>query len=75
LRLDLDVPLAAVQGPPGSGKTYIVELLAEEYIVNQLLESNELIFYIAPTNELVFDACVRVLAAIFRKVAPDRGEV
>ena len=39
LRLDLDVPLAAVQGPPGSGKTYIVELLAEDYIVNQLLES------------------------------------
>jgi hypothetical protein len=74
LRLDLDVPLAAVQGPPGSGKTYIVELLAEDYIVNQLLESNELIFYIAPTNELVFDACVRVLAAIFRKVAPDRKE-
>jgi len=74
LRLDLDVPLAAVQGPPGSGKTYIVELLAEEYIVNQLLELNELIFYIAPTNELVFDACVRVLAAIFRKVAPDPGE-
>ncbi len=74
LRLDLDVPLAAVQGPPGSGKTYIVELLAEDYIVNQLLESNELVFYIAPTNELVFDACVRVLAAIFRKVASDRKE-
>jgi len=74
LRLDLDVPLAAVQGPPGSGKTYIVELLAEEYIADQLLESNELIFYIAPTNELVFDACVRVLAAIFRKIAPDREE-
>ena len=74
LRLDLDVPLAAVQGPPGSGKTYIVELLAEDYIVNQLLESNELIFYIAPTNELVFDACVRVLASIFRKVASDPRE-
>jgi len=74
LRLDLDVPLAAVQGPPGSGKTYIVELLAEDYMVNQLLELNELVFYIAPTNELVFDACVRVLAAIFRKVAPDPGE-
>ena len=74
LKLDVDAPLAAVQGPPGSGKTYIVELLAEEYIADRLLEPNELIFYIAPTNELVFDACVRVLAAIFRKIAPDREE-
>lgn len=74
LELNVDIPIAAIQGPPGSGKTYIVELLAEEYIADRLAEPGELVFYIAPTNELVFEACVRVLATIFRKVAPDPRE-
>jgi len=65
-----DIPLAAIQGPPGSGKTFITELLAEDYIAEELLSTRDLIFYVAPTNELVIQACKRVLARIFRKVAP-----
>lgn len=65
-----DIPLATIQGPPGSGKTFITELLAEDYIAEELLSTRDLVFYVAPTNELVMQACIRVLARIFRKLAP-----
>ena len=74
MKLKLEMPAVAIQGPPGSGKTYIVERLAEDYIAEEFWKRDDLIFYVAPTNELAYEACKRVLSRILRKLAPGREE-
>lgn len=69
-----DIPLTGIQGPPGSGKTYIVERIAEGYLAERLFEGQDLVVYVAPTNELAWEACVRVLSRIFRRLAPSKNE-
>jgi len=58
-----DRDIALVQGPPGTGKTTIFE-----HTINDILDSlskEEILLYIAPTNQLVADMLKRV-AAIYR---------
>jgi len=71
IRGDEEIPLAAIQGPPGSGKTYVVERMAEEYLAEEFFTGEDLVIYIAPTNELTWEACARVLSRILRRLAPD----
>jgi len=71
IRGDEEIPLAAIQGPPGSGKTRIVERMAEEYLAEEFSTGRDLVIYIAPTNELTWEACARVLSRILRRLAPD----
>jgi len=68
---DEEIPLAAIQGPPGSGKTHIVVRVAEEYLAEEFFTGKDVVIYIAPTNRLTWEACARVLSRILRKLAPD----
>lgn len=53
--------IAIVQGPPGTGKTTVYELVIEDVIRNNTIDRNEMLVYIAPTNQLAFDMFKRIL--------------
>lgn len=59
--------LGAVRGPPGTGKTSILEeLLKNRNFINYLLSNDDLKFiYIAPTNELVTEGFMRSFGIIY----------
>lgn len=45
--------LGAIRGPPGTGKTKLIEKALADSITENLLSANERVLDIAPTNELV----------------------
>jgi len=49
--------LAAIQGPPGAGKTTVIfEGITR---LSEQLDEDEVILYISPTNKLIFDLLIR----------------
>lgn len=63
-RLQTRVPLAAVWGPPGTGKTTTYIAFFEDAYLRGLLAGDDLIHYVAPSNELVMDTAARLAASI-----------
>ena len=62
-----NVSLGAVQGPPGTGKTSVVEAFAREELSDFITQTeDELIVYMAPTNNLVYEAFRRISAQLLR---------
>jgi DNA polymerase III delta prime subunit len=52
-------------GPPGTGKTLTFNMA--QYNVFEYLDSNEAVIYVAPTNRLVEESAVRMLALLLSK--------
>ncbi len=62
-----DICLGAVQGPPGTGKTSVVEAFARDELSDFITQTeDELIVYMAPTNNLVYEAFRRISAQLIR---------
>jgi hypothetical protein len=62
-----DAPIAGIRGPPGTGKTKVMEgLMNDEDVINELLNSGYKFIYIAPTNELTISGFARALRPIIR---------
>jgi len=60
-----DAPIAGIRGPPGTGKTKVMEgLVNDKDIINELLNSGYKFMYIAPTNELTISGFARALRPI-----------
>jgi len=60
-----DAPIAGIRGPPGTGKTKVMEgLVNDKDIINELLNSGYKFMYIAPTNELTTSGFTRALRPI-----------
>lgn len=65
---EVEAPMIGVRGPPGTGKTKIVEaLINDSDVVNYLVTNNIRFIYIAPTNELVKNAFERALVPILQR--------
>ena len=60
-----------VQGPPGTGKTSVI-VTSLERLLNEL-DKNEVLVYVAPTNELVKDVTLKVVP-ILREVLGYKNE-
>ena len=60
-----DLSLSAIQGPPGTGKTSVVEGFAERRL-DELMDGEGLLIYVAPTNHLVFEAFRRMARILMR---------
>ena len=54
-----------VQGPPGTGKTSVIVSSLERLISR--LDRNEVLVYVAPTNELVKDVTLKVVPILKKK--------
>jgi len=62
-----DISLGAVQGPPGTGKTSVVEAFARDELSDFITRTeDEIIVYMAPTNNLVYEAFRRISAQLIR---------
>ncbi len=62
-------PTAGVRGPPGTGKTKIMEgLINDEDVIDELLNNNIKFVYVAPTNELTISGFRRALMPIMRRL-------
>ena len=62
-----DVPIAGIRGPPGTGKTKVMEgLMNDRDVINELLNDGYKFMYIAPTNELTISGFARALRPIIR---------
>lgn len=63
----IEAPISGIRGPPGTGKTKIMEgLVNDENVIIELENSNTKFIYIAPTNELVRRAFERALIPILQ---------
>jgi len=62
-----DAPIAGIRGPPGTGKTKVMEgLMNDEDVINELLNGGYKFIYIAPTNELTISGFARALRPIIK---------
>jgi len=61
--------ISIVQGPPGTGKTTVFLKTIETVLDN--LDNNEIIVYIAPTNELVKDMSIKLASLYMYKEKSD----
>jgi len=62
-----DAPIAGIRGPPGTGKTKVMEgLINDKKVIDEILEKNYKFVYIAPTNELTTNGFERALRPIIR---------
>jgi hypothetical protein len=61
-----DLPIAGIRGPPGTGKTKVMEgLVHNEEVMDELLDGKKFI-YVAPTNELTTSGLARALIPIIQ---------
>jgi len=61
-----DLPIAGIRGPPGTGKTKVMEgLVHNEEVMDELLNGKKFI-YVAPTNELTTSGLARALRPIIQ---------
>jgi len=61
-----DLPIAGIRGPPGTGKTKVMEgLVHNEEVMDELLNGKKFI-YVAPTNELATSGLARALRPIIQ---------
>jgi hypothetical protein len=64
-----DAPIAGIRGPPGTGKTKVMEgLINDKKVIDEILEKNYKFIYIAPTNELTTNGFERALRPIIRRL-------
>ena len=64
-----DVPIVGIRGPPGTGKTKIMEgLTYDRDVIGELLDGSIKFLYIAPTNELTTSGFVRALTPILKRL-------
>jgi len=69
-----NVPIAGIRGPPGTGKTKIMEgLINDADVINELYNSGYKFIYIAPTNELVTSGFSRALIPIVKALQALEG--
>ena len=64
-----DAPIAGIRGPPGTGKTKVMEgLINDKKVIDEILEKNYKFVYIAPTNELTTNGFERALRPIIMRL-------
>ncbi|MFP3319865.1 MAG: hypothetical protein RXO24_04835 [Acidilobus sp.] len=62
-----DLPIAGIRGPPGTGKTKVMEgLVHDEEVMDELLNGEYKFIYVAPTNELTTSGLARALRPIIK---------
>jgi len=65
-----DLPIAGIRGPPGTGKTKVMEgLVLTEEVMGELLNDEYKFIYVAPTNELTTSGFARTLRAIIKMLS------
>jgi hypothetical protein len=65
-----DLPIAGIRGPPGTGKTKVMEgLIYNEEVMDELLNDEYKFIYIAPTNELTTSGFARALRPIIKMLS------
>ena len=66
---ETEVPIVGIRGPPGTGKTKIMEgLTYNKDVISELLDGAVKFLYIAPTNELTTSGFVRALTPILKRL-------
>ena len=66
---ETEVPIVGIRGPPGTGKTKIMEgLTYNKDVIGELLDGAVKFLYIAPTNELTTSGFVRALTPILKRL-------
>ena len=69
-------PIVGIRGPPGTGKTKIMEGAINDNDIIYNIQSNNLKFiYIAPTNELTRSGFERALVPVIRMFGGSAGEL
>jgi hypothetical protein len=66
--------IALVYGPPGTGKTTVYEKVIHEMILRNKIEEDELLVYIAPTNQLLCDMLAR-LCSIYSEISDSPSQL
>jgi hypothetical protein len=65
-----DSPIAGIRGPPGTGKTKVMEgLIYNEDVIDELLSDKYKFIYVAPTNELTTSGFARALRPIIKMLS------
>jgi hypothetical protein len=65
-----DSPIAGIRGPPGTGKTKVMEgLVYDNDLIDELLNGKYKFVYIAPTNELTTSGFARALRPIIKMLS------
>ena len=73
---EAEAPIAGVRGPPGTGKTKIMEgLVNDEDVISELLEGGVKFVYIAPTNELTTSGFMRALAPVMKIMMQNTNDI
>jgi len=71
-----DLPIAGIRGPPGTGKTKVMEgLLHYEEVMDELLNGEYKFIYVAPTNELTTNGLARALRPIIKILGESESNV
>jgi hypothetical protein len=65
-----NLPIAGIRGPPGTGKTKVMEgLVYNEDVMDELLNDEYKFVYVAPTNELTASGFARALRPIIKMLS------
>jgi len=71
-----DSLMAGIRGPPGTGKTKVMEgLIYNEDVIDELLSGKYKFIYVAPTNELTTSGFARALRPIIKMLSEPIDEI
>jgi len=71
-----DSPIAGIRGPPGTGKTKVMEgLVNNEDVIDELLNGRYKFIYVAPTNELTTSGFARALRPIIKILGKSESSI